>query len=127
MRSTIKILLGLSVFAGLIAFFVCTIIAIGIWIPGNQFTESIRNFAIQNNNNVDLVATLSIIFAILAVFALLTVIISNHAIAKMNSAIHRYQLVPSMVLILLFVNPLIACFMIFSPSRVLISKHPYFE
>lgn len=120
MRSTTKILLGLKFILGIISFVISSIYAIYIVIDVNNIATK---FQLTNQQVYYSVIFMLVVAIILFVGAL----ISLYARNKLNSAYRKKELILPIILLYLSGGILSASFILFTPSKSIISKHPYFE
>lgn len=125
MRSFIKILLGLNYALGVALFIINFIVSITCFINPSAYLSSLQ---IANNEatNSD-VYLLGGILMIIAFLWLIGVFVSRYVIKMLNDAYKKNQLIPSMILLFISLKWLSFCCVVFTPSKYLISTHPYFE
>ena len=125
MRSTIKIILGFTVICAILCAITFVIIGVTCFIHPQQYlnilTKSDPSFTL------DRLHLIGSILLILTLYAFLSIFIDNHAIKKMNEAYKKSELIPSIIFLLISLNIIPALLIIFTPSKRLISTHPYFE
>lgn len=120
MRSATKILLGLKFALGILSFVISLIYAIYIVIDVNNIATKVQLTTQEVYYSVIFMLVISIILFIGA-------LISLHARNKLNSAYRKNELIPSIILLYLSGGIISASFILLTPSKSIISKHPYFE
>ena len=125
MRSFVKIMLGASFALGIALCIINFIVAITCFINPLIYLTSLQS---KNNNatNQDVII-LGIVLLIFALLWLIGVFVSRHVIKMLNEAINKKQLIPSMILLLISLKFISLALIVFTPSKYLISTHPYFE
>ncbi len=121
MRSAIKIILGSSLILALILFIADFILAVTCFIHPDAYLATLTDL------DVNTIYIVGGILFILSFLCLISLFIDNHAIKMMNEAYKKTELIPSIVLLFATLNIIPALLMIFTPSKRLISTHPYFE
>lgn len=121
MRSVIKIILGINVGVAIIGAIVCMIYSPYIAIAAQKIITQYEDLTVD-----DCYLT-AVVLAIMFVVFIVGGFISFYARNKLNSAYKKSELVLPIILLLIFVGFIPALLMIFTPSKYLISKHPYFE
>lgn len=125
MRSFIKITLGLGYALGITLFIINFIVSLTCFINPSAYISSLQ---IANNEATYSDAyLLGGILMIIAILWLIGVFVSRYVIKMLNDAYNKNQLIPSMILLFISFKWLSFCCVIFTPSKHLISTHPYFE
>lgn len=120
MRSTVKILLGCKVIIGIIYFISTFIFSIYILLD-------INNLATKYDCTKNQLYYLILFFGITATLLLAGAIVSFYVRNKLNSAYHKKELTLSIILLYVTLGFISGSLILFSPSKIILSKHPYFE
>lgn len=124
MRSTLKILLGITFIVGTVFGFGFAAFAIFSILPHSPALKNVDPSIFPEGINYALF--IMIMLFILSILSFINAIVSYRAIKKMNKAIKKTQLIPT-IIALIIINPVVSLMMLFTPSKRLISKQPYFE
>lgn len=120
MRSFVKILLGIKVVIGTIYFFGASIYSIYFFIDAN-------NIATKETLEVNQVYGLAWFLLITAIIFLIGGFIAFYTRNKLNDAYKKKELILPIILLYLSFGFISGSLILFTPSKKILSKHPYFE